>query len=69
MRRRCFANEAVRRIVANGAQVMAAVGYSRDYPMKQKMRDAWVWGIGGGHIDLPKVNIGGELVGRGFSQR
>ena len=66
---KCFANEAVRRVVANGAQVMGAVGYSRDYPMEQKMRDAWVWGIGGGHIDLQKVNIAGELVGRRFSQR
>lgn len=55
--------------MANGAQVMGAVGYSRDYPMEQKMRDAWVWGIGGGHIDLQKVNIAGELVGRRFSQR
>lgn len=66
---KCFANEAVRRVVANGAQVMGAVGYSKDYPMEQKMRDAWVWGIGGGHIDLQKVNITGELVGRRFSQR
>lgn len=66
---KCFANEAVRRVVANGAQVMGAVGYSKDYPMEQKMRDAWVWGIGGGHIDLQKVNIAGELAGRRFSQR
>lgn len=66
---KCFANEAVRRVVANGAQVMGAVGYSKDYPMEHKMRDAWVWGIGGGHIDLQKVNITGELVGRRFSQR
>ncbi|MBI5720939.1 MAG: acyl-CoA dehydrogenase family protein [Burkholderiales bacterium] len=66
---KCFANEAVRRVVANGAQVMGAVGYSKDYPMEQKMRDAWLWGIGGGHIDLQKVNIAGELVGRRFSQR
>ncbi|HEY8706611.1 MAG TPA: acyl-CoA dehydrogenase, partial [Burkholderiaceae bacterium] len=66
---KCFANEAVRRVVANGAQVMGAVGYSKDYPMEQKMRDAWVWGIGGGHIDLQKVNITGELIGRRFSQR
>ncbi|WP_418319736.1 acyl-CoA dehydrogenase family protein [Piscinibacter sakaiensis] len=66
---KCFANEAVRRVVANGAQVMGAVGYCKDYPMEQKMRDAWVWGIGGGHIDLQKVNITGELVGRRFSQR
>lgn len=66
---KCFANEAVRRVVANGAQVMGACGYSTAYPMEQKMRDAWLWGIGGGHIDLQKVNIAGELVGRRFSQR
>jgi butyryl-CoA dehydrogenase len=66
---KCFANEAVRRVVANGAQVMGAYGYSTAYPMEQKMRDAWLWGIGGGHIDLQKVNIAGELVSRRFSQR
>ncbi|WP_298214970.1 acyl-CoA dehydrogenase family protein [Acidocella sp.] len=66
---KCFANEAVRRVVTHGAQVMGACGYSTAYPMEQKMRDAWLWGIGGGHIDLQKVNITSELVGRRFSQR
>lgn len=66
---KCFANEAVRRVVANGIQVMGAVGYSSEYPMEQKVRDSWVWGIGGGHIDMQKTNIAGELVGRRFSQR
>ena len=66
---KCFANEAVRRVVTHGAQVMGACGYSAAYPMEQKMRDAWLWGIGGGHIDLQKVNITSELVGRRFSQR
>ena len=66
---KCFANEAVRRVVTHGAQVMGACGYSSAYPMEQKMRDAWLWGIGGGHIDLQKVNITSELVGRRFSQR
>lgn len=61
--------EAVRRVAINGAQVMSACGYSKDYAMERKMRDAWVWGIGGGHIDLQKANITGALVGRRFSQR
>ena len=66
---KCFANEAVRRVVANGMQVMGACGYSSDYPMEQKVRDSWVWGIGGGHIDMQKTNIASDLVGRRFSQR
>ncbi len=66
---KCFANEMVRRVVAHGLQVMGAYGYSKEYPMEQKVRDAWLWGIGGGHIDLQKVNIAAELVGRRFSQR
>jgi len=66
---KCFANEMVRRVVAHGIQVMGAYGYSKEYPMEQKVRDSWVWGIGGGHIDLQKVNIASELVGRRFSQR
>jgi len=64
-----FANEAVRRVVAHGIQVMGANGYNAEYPMEQKVRDSWVWGIGGGHIDLQKVNITSEMVGRRFSQR
>ncbi len=64
-----FANEAVRRVVAHGIQVMGANGYNTEYPMEQKVRDSWVWGIGGGHIDLQKVNITSEMVGRRFSQR
>ncbi len=34
-----------------------------------KTSAAWPWGIGGGHIDLRKVDIADELVGRRFSQR
>ncbi len=64
-----FANEAVRRVVAHGIQVMGANGYNSEYPMEQKVRDSWVWGIGGGHIDLQKVNITSEMVGRRFPQR
>ncbi len=66
---KCFANEMVRRVVANGIQVMGACGYSKAYPMEQKVRDSWVWGIGGGHIDLQKTNIAAEMVGRRFPQR
>ncbi len=64
-----FCNEAVRRVTTNAMQLMGAYGYSRAYPIEQKVRDCWVWGIGGGGIDLQKINIASDLIGRRFSQR
>lgn len=64
-----FANEAVRRVATNAMQLMGAYGYSKAYPIEQKVRDCWVWGIGGGGIDLQKINIASDLIGRRFSQR
>jgi len=66
---KCFANEAVREITGKCMQLMGGYGYSREYPMEQKMRDGWGWGIAGGAIDIQKVNIAAALVGRRFSQR
>lgn len=66
---KCYANEAVRRVTGAAMQVMGGYGYSRDYPMEQKLRDGWGWGIAGGAIDIQKVNIASALVGRRFNQR
>ncbi|MDD9876135.1 MAG: acyl-CoA dehydrogenase family protein [Magnetovibrio sp.] len=66
---KCFANEAVREVTGKGMQLMGGYGYSREYPIEQKMRDGWGWGIAGGAIDIQKVNIAAALVGRRFSQR
>lgn len=66
---KCFVNEAVRRVTAHGVQLMGGYGVSKAYPMEQKMRDSWVWGLGGGGIDLQKINIASELVGKRFNQR
>ena len=41
----------------------------RGYPIEQKMRDAWGWGIAGGTIAIQKINIASTLVGRRFDQR
>ena len=64
-----FANEMVREVTGKAMQLMGGYGYSREYPMEQKMRDAWGWGIAGGSIDIQKVNIASSLVGRRFNQR
>lgn len=66
---KCFANEMVREVAGGALQLMGAYGYSREYPIEQRLRDAWGWGIAGGAIDIQKVNIASALVGRRFDQR
>lgn len=66
---KCFANEMVREVTGKAMQLMGGYGYSTEYPIEQKMRDGWGWGIAGGTIDIQKINITAALVGRRFSQR
>jgi alkylation response protein AidB-like acyl-CoA dehydrogenase len=66
---KCFANEIARTVTGNAVQLMGGYGYSKEYPAERRMRDAWGWGIGGGTIDIQKVNIAGAMVGRRFDQR
>jgi acyl-CoA dehydrogenase len=66
---KCFANEIAREVCGNAVQLMGAYGYSRDYPMERRLRDAWGWGIAGGAIDIQKINIASAMVGRRFDQR
>ncbi len=66
---KCVANEAARDVTGKAVQLMGGYGYSCDYPMERRLRDAWGWGIAGGTIDIQKVNIASALVGRRFNQR
>ncbi len=66
---KCFANEIAREVTGKCVQLMGGYGYSKEYPIEQKMRDAWGWGIAGGSIDIQKTNIASALVGRRFNQR
>ena len=66
---KCFANEIAREVSGHAVQLMGGYGYSREYPMERRLRDAWGWGIAGGAIDIQKVNIAGAMVGRRFDQR
>jgi alkylation response protein AidB-like acyl-CoA dehydrogenase len=66
---KCFANEIAREVTGHAVQLMGGYGYSREYPMERRMRDAWGWGIAGGAIDIQKVNIASAMVGRRFDQR
>ena len=66
---KCFSNEICREVTGAAVQLMGGYGYSKSYPMEQKMRDAWGWGIADGSIDIQKINIAAALVGRRFNQR
>ena len=66
---KCFANEMVREVCGAGLQLMGAYGYSKEFRMEQRLRDAWGWGIAGGTIDIQKINIAAAMVGRRFDQR
>lgn len=66
---KCFANSIAREVTGNAVQLMGAYGYSKDFPMERRLRDAWGWGIAGGAIDIQKTNIAGAMVGRRFDQR
>jgi butyryl-CoA dehydrogenase len=66
---KCFANEIARTVTGNAIQLMGGYGYSKEYPMERRFRDAWGWGIAGGAIDIQKINIAGAIVGRRFDQR
>jgi len=66
---KCFSNEMVREVTGAAVQLMGGYGYSNDYPMERRLRDAWGWGIAGGTIDIQKVNIASAMVGRRFDQR
>jgi butyryl-CoA dehydrogenase len=66
---KCYANEIAREVCGHAVQVLGGYGYSREYPMERRLRDAWGWGIAGGAIDIQKVNIVAAMVGRRFDQR
>ena len=66
---KCFANEIAREVTGAAVQLMGGYGYSKEYVMERRLRDAWGWGIAGGTIDIQKINIAAALVGRRFDQR
>ncbi len=66
---KCYANEIAREVTSSALQLLGGYGYSKSFPLEQKMRDAWGWGIAGGTIDMQKINIASAVVGRRFNQR
>jgi len=66
---KCFANQMVREVTAVAVQIHGGYGYSKEYPVERMMRDGWGWGIAGGTIEIQKITIASQLLGRRFDQR
>ena len=66
---KCYANEITREVASDAVQLMGGYGYSVEYGAERRLRDSYGWGIAGGTIDVQKVNIAAELIGRRFDQR
>lgn len=66
---KCFANEIVRDVCINAMQLMGGYGYSTEYPMEQRVRESFGWGLAGGTVDIQKINIASAVMGRRYDQR
>ena len=51
---KCFANEMVREVTGKALQLMGGYGYSKEFPLEQKLRDGWGWGNRRGHHRHPE---------------
>lgn len=66
---KCYANEITREVTDMAMQVHGGYGYSEEYPIERMLRDSRGWAIAGGTVQMQKINIAAELVGRRFNQR
>ncbi|MFH1087375.1 MAG: acyl-CoA dehydrogenase family protein [Chloroflexota bacterium] len=66
---KCFANEIVREVSSMALQIHGGYGYTTESEIERIFRDSWGWGIGGGTIQMHKIIIASELLGRRFNLR
>lgn len=66
---KCFANEIAKEVTDIALQIHGGYGYSKEYPIERMLRDSRGWPIAGGTVQMQRVNIAAELIGRRFNQR
>ena len=66
---KCFANEIVKEVTDLALQIHGGYGYSKEYPIERMLRDSRGWQVAGGTVQMQRVNIAAELIGRRFNQR
>jgi len=50
-------------------QIFGGYGYSKKFPIERMFRDGWGYGVAGGTIQMQKIGIVSQLLGRRFGQR
>ena len=66
---KCFANEMAKKVADAAMQLHGGYGYSEEYGIARRLRDAHGWAIAGGTPTIQKVRIVSEYLQRRFNQR
>lgn len=66
---KCFANEMAKRVSDLAMQLHGGYGYSAEYGLERRHRDAHGWAIAGGTTNMQRSRIASEFLGRSFNQR
>ncbi|RLB05493.1 MAG: acyl-CoA dehydrogenase, partial [Deltaproteobacteria bacterium] len=66
---KCFSNEIAKEVSDLALQIHGGYGYSKEYPIERMLRDSRGWPVAGGTVQMQRINIASELIGRRFNQR
>jgi butyryl-CoA dehydrogenase len=66
---KCFANDMAKQVADLAVQLHGGYGYSQEYGIERRLRDAHGWAIAGGTTNMQRVRIASELLDRRFDQR
>ena len=66
---KCFSNEMAKKAADAALQLHGGYGYSEEYGIERRLRDAHGWAIAGGTPTIQKVRIVSEYLQRRFNQR
>ncbi|HDM79187.1 MAG TPA: acyl-CoA dehydrogenase [Deltaproteobacteria bacterium] len=66
---KCFSNEIAKEVTDLALQIHGGYGYSKEYPIERMLRDSRGWPVAGGTVQMQRINIASELIGRRFNQR
>ena len=66
---KCFSNEMAKNVADAALQLHGGYGYSEEYGIERRLRDAHGWAIAGGTPTIQKVRIVSEYLQRRFNQR
>ncbi len=66
---KCFSNEMAKKVADVALQLHGGYGYSEEYGIERRLRDAHGWAIAGGTPTIQKVRIVSEYLQRRFNQR